>query len=148
MTYDPWHTINDAYRGKDMEAYYKLDACQHPEQKPKWSIGAPLAVSQSAAYQRLVGQVIAAQIERDKWGDTAKILSSAAAALRDAASPDAILQLTREQNELLLAAARRLGPPIGKAIGKRDEAEHKVAGLNEALRQMEVEYREKARVQA
>jgi hypothetical protein len=67
---------SDALRGKDMEAYYRLDASIHPEQKPKQCYVSPV-VSNTPEYQRLAGLAIDAQLGIDKWHDAMKMVARA-----------------------------------------------------------------------
>lgn len=56
METDETRMINDAYLGKDMEAYRKIDASLHPEQKPpRFNVGLPPELTQTPKYQEFVG---------------------------------------------------------------------------------------------
>ena len=125
---------HDALLGKDMEAFYRLDASLHPEQRRCYP---PLAVSQTPEYQRLAGLAIEAQLGMEKSTGALAMLVGARDRLIWAAGPTALPKMDREQQELLQAAAKALGPFIGKAASFKRLYQTKADGLRADMRKLE-----------
>lgn len=134
--------IGKALRGEDMEAYYKLDASLHPEQKrPPGCSYAPHELAMTPEYQALSATADREQRETDDWVDCMKLIAGARDRMRDSADPNLLPKLGDDQCALLLAASKALAPFIGRAAGQRNDHQSAREAADAKLSQMTREYR-------